>query len=187
MDFKIKANVIRSKRKTISLEIKSDLTLLIRAPITMSDEKINEFVNSKIKWINKHINKVAQNNKREENAPKFTEEEIKTLTERAKEIIPKRAEYYSKIIGVKYNNIKIKRLVSRWGSCSGKKNLNFNCLIMLTPGEVIDYVVVHELCHIKEMNHSPKFWALVKKTLPNYEEARKWLRINGNSIISRLK
>ena len=72
---------------------------------------------------------------------------------------------------------------SRWGSCSAKGNLNFNCLLMRTPDEIIDYVVVHELCHLKELNHSDRFWAEVEKVFPDYKERRKWLKDHGNEIM----
>jgi predicted metal-dependent hydrolase len=85
-------------------------------------------------------------------------------------------------MGVEYGRITIRMQKSRWGSCSGKGNLNFNCLLMRTPDEIIDYVVVHELCHLKEMNHSPRFWAEVEKIFPDYKERRKWLKDHGNEI-----
>ena len=85
------------------------------------------------------------------------------------------------------NKITIKNLVSRWGSCSTKGNLNFNCLLMLTPDYVIDYIVVHELCHLREMNHSEKFWAEVEKIMPDYQRAELWLKQNGGNLISRMR
>ena len=103
------------------------------------------------------------------------------------EYIPKRVEYFAPKIGVRYGRITIRNQKSRWGSCSSKGNLNFNCLLMLTPPEIIDYVVVHELCHRKEMNHSFQFWALVEKVLPDYRERRKWLDENGGVIIGRME
>lgn len=101
-------------------------------------------------------------------------------------MIPERAAYYAEIIGVSYGRITIRNQKTRWGSCSGKGNLNFNCLLMLTPPEVLDYVVVHELCHRKEMNHSKRFWNEVEKVLPDYWESRKWLKENGGRIIERV-
>ena len=95
--------------------------------------------------------------------------------------------YFSKRIGVDYGRITIRNQKTRWGSCSSKGNLNFNCLLMLTPPEVIDYVVVHELCHRKEMNHSKKFWAEVEKVIPNYRDSEKWLKNEGSKITGRLR
>ena len=90
-------------------------------------------------------------------------------------------------MGVTYGRITIRSQHTLWGSCSSKGNLNFNCLLMLTPPEVLDYVVVHELCHRKEMNHSARFWAEVEHVLSDYEIRRKWLRENGTALISRLE
>ena len=80
----------------------------------------------------------------------------------------------------------MRRQRSKWGSCSSAGNLNFNCLLLLAPLEVLDYVVVHELCHRLEMNHSPRFWAEVRRVLPDYEAARGWLREEGGSLMARL-
>ena len=118
---------------------------------------------------------------------KFTAEEIHDLADKALKIIPKRVEYYSKIIGVSYGKITIRNQASRWGSCSAKGNLNFNCLLMLCPAELLDYVVIHELCHLKEMNHSKKFWSEVSRFCPGYEQYKKWLKEHGNELIGRLK
>ena len=93
---------------------------------------------------------------------------------------------YAPRIGVSYGRITIRSQRTRWGSCSAQGNLNFNCLLSLCPEEVRDYVVIHELCHRKEMNHSPKFWAEVEKVMPDYARHRKWLKENGGSLIARL-
>jgi predicted metal-dependent hydrolase len=74
---------------------------------------------------------------------------------------------------------------SRWGSCSGQGNLNFNCLLMRAPDDVVDYVIVHELCHRKEMNHSDRFWTLVESVLPDYKEKRKWLKDHGSELMQK--
>ena len=90
-------------------------------------------------------------------------------------------------MGVDYGQITIRSQKTRWGSCSSKGNLNFNCLLLLAPPEVLDYVVVHELCHRKEMNHSPRFWAEVARVMPDYKVRRKWLKDNGNGLMQLLK
>ena len=89
-------------------------------------------------------------------------------------------------MGVTVSNITMRNQKTRWGSCSSKGNLNFNCLLMLCPEEIRDYVVVHELAHLKELNHSPDFWAQVAEILPDYKERRKWLGDNGGAMIGRL-
>jgi predicted metal-dependent hydrolase len=89
-------------------------------------------------------------------------------------------------MGISYGRITVRSQHTRWGSCSAKGNLNFNCLLMLVPQEVLDYVVVHELCHRKELNHSARFWAQVERILPDYRIHRKWLKDHGSALIGRL-
>ena len=110
---------------------------------------------------------------------------IKELADKARIFIPERVKYYAEVIGVDYGRITIRCQKTRWGSCSSKGNLNFNCLLMLMPSEVIDYVVVHELCHIKQMNHSKAFWKEVEKVLPNYRKSAVWLKNEGSRIMMR--
>ena len=116
----------------------------------------------------------------------LTNDEIRELADRALKYIPERVRLYAPKVGVTYGRITIRNQRSRWGSCSAKGNLNFNCLLMLMPEEVIDSVVVHELCHRKEMNHSQRFYAEVLKVFPNYRECEKWLKENGDGIMKRM-
>ena len=101
-------------------------------------------------------------------------------------VIPDRVRHFAPMVGVTYGRITIRNQRSRWGSCSGKGNLNFNCLLMLTPSFCLDYVVVHELCHRLEMNHSPAFWAQVERVLPDYRKSRDWLKEHEKELIGRL-
>lgn len=94
----------------------------------------------------------------------------------AKQVIPERVAHYAQRMGETYGNVRIKDLKSRWGSCSSKRNLNFNWRLVLAPLSVLDYVVVHELCHLKEMNHSRAFWDLVAAEMPDYKKMQLWLR-----------
>ena len=114
----------------------------------------------------------------------MTREKVIALADKALKVIPERVEYFAKVIGVTYGKITVRNQKTRWGSCSSKGNLNFNCLLMLAPPEVLDYVVVHELCHRKQMNHSKAFWLEVEKVLPNYKEVRKWLKEEGSQMIT---
>lgn len=172
--------IIRSSRKSISLEITPKGQVLVRCPRRMPTEEVRRFVTGKASWIEKHLNALSP-------VPSpLTEEEIRDLIRRAKEYIPQRAAYFAPKVGVTYNRITIRSQRTRWGSCSSKGNLNFNCLLMLAPPEVLDYVVVHELCHRKEMNHSGKFWAEVERVLPDYPLRRKWLTDRGSALMVRL-
>ena len=108
------------------------------------------------------------------------------LREKARAVVTEKVQYYAPLVGVTYNQIAIRAQHTRWGSCSNKGNLNFNCLLALVPPEVLDYVVVHELCHRKELNHSERFWNEVTKILPDYKVRKKWLKDNGSNLIARL-
>ena len=117
---------------------------------------------------------------------KLTMEEIRDLADRALRVIPERVAHFAPLVGVTYGRITIRNQRTRWGSCSSRGNLNFNCLLMLVPPKVLDYVVVHELCHRKEMNHSPRFWAEVERIIPDYKTYEKWLKTEGGRIMRRM-
>jgi predicted metal-dependent hydrolase len=129
---------------------------------------------------------VRQRQQEAQQAGALTMEEIRSLAGKAMEVIPRRVAHYAPIVGVSYGRITIRNQKTRWGSCSGKGNLNFNCLLMLAPPEVLDYVVVHELCHRREMNHSPRFWALVEQVLPDWRQRRQWLKTHGDALMRRM-
>lgn len=172
--------LVRSARKTIAIQIKPDGQVIVRAPNRMRTADIEKFVAEKRDWIDAHLPKQTAA------LPKFTDAEIRALVERAKQVIPARVRYFAPRIGVSYGDITIRNQRTRWGSCSSKGNLNFNCLLMLTNADVIDYVVVHELCHRKEMNHSARFWAEVERILPDYRIHKRWLKDHGSELIGRL-
>ena len=177
--------IIRSKRRTIAIEVKKDLRIVVRVPLEMKDNDIQRFVMEKQRWIEKHLQIVKKRN--EEKETPFTVEEIHAQADAALKDLLQRVAKYAPIVGVTVGRITIRNQRSRWGSCSAKGNLNFNCLLMLCPEEVRDYVVVHELCHRKELNHSPAFWSLVECVLPGYKEQYHWLKENGSKIIRRLE
>ena len=176
MDYQL----IRSNRKTIAIQIKPDGQLIVRVPRNMSAVQIDRFVADKQHWIQSHLPRHAVPPER------FSDEEIRTLARQAMDVIPERVARYASVLGVTYGRITIRNQRTRWGSCSATGNLNFNCLLMLLPADVVDYVVVHELCHRKEMNHSDAFWAEVEKFCPDYRVHRKWLKENGSGLIGRL-
>ena len=178
--------IIRSHRKTMSLEIR-DEEIIVRAPVLATRREIDRFVESHKGWIEKRLAIIEERKALAESLDPLTKEELDKLREEAKKHIPERVAHYASIIGVTYGNITIRCQKTRWGSCSAKGNLNFNCLLMLTPPEVIDSVVVHELCHRKEMNHSRSFYAEVIKAFPEYRKWDKWLKENGRNILMRVK
>ena len=169
--------IIRTRRKTIGLEISPDLQITVRAPYHLSDVRIREFVESKQTWILKHL-AIMQDRQAHDPIPAgvISDKELRHMTEEARIIIPERVKYFAKIIGVTYGQITIRHQKTRWGSCSSSGNLNFNCMLMATSPELIDYVVVHELCHRKQMNHSPLFWKEVEEILPDYRNLRSRLK-----------
>ena len=177
--------IIRSNRRSLSITIDPDANLIVRAPRRMSDRTIAEFVASKRDWIEKHMEKVCRRAAKREEVPEFTEEERKALTKKARKMIFEKVAYYAPIVGVTYGRIAIRKQRTVWGSCSAKGNLNFNYLLAMMPDEVVDYVVVHELCHRKEMNHSPRFWAEVEKVIPDHKALRKWLKEEGSVYLGK--
>ena len=174
----IDITIIRSNRKTIAIQINPDLTVTVRAPRRATQREIERILKEKEPWIRKHIEQFREKQMQydQQKMAILSNEDIRQLAKDAVEYIPKRVGHFAKIIGVDYGRITIRNQKTRWGSCSSKGNLNFNCLLMLTPPEVIDYVVVHELCHRKEMNHSKAFWREVEKVIPNYKEYVEWLK-----------
>lgn len=181
--------VVRSERRSISLQIDEDLKIKVRAPRRMTNSEIQRFLEEKSPWIEKHLRKMRERQEELGTEPEelLTVEELRELAQRAAEYIPERTAYYASLIGVNFGRITIRNQRSRWGSCSSRGNLNFNCLLMLAPPEIIDYVIVHELCHRREMNHSPLFWREVEKVLPDYKMRRKWLKDNGERIMRRMR
>ena len=167
----MKYELIRSKRKTLAIEIKSDGSVIVRAPIA------------------EHRAKVLARREQEEANPvsALTDVQLRGLKKRAALVIPERVAHFAPLVGVDYGSITIRSQKTRWGSCSSKGNLNFNCLLLLAPPEVLDYVVVHELCHRKQMNHSPRFWAEVGRVLPDYKIRVKWLKENGSRLMLLLR
>lgn len=116
-----------------------------------------------------------------------SQDEIRNLLKQwyvgqARIIFNERTSYFSKRIGVKYNRISIKNQKTRWGSCSSLKNLNFNWRLLMAPIEILDYIVIHELAHLLEMNHSKRFWEIVESQCPEYKIFDKWLQINGHQL-----
>lgn len=176
--------LIRSSRKTIGISVNSD-GVTVRAPYRVDIKTIDAFVNSKEKWILKHLGRIENAKSEAEDLGEISPEKVKALAKSALEYIPERVKYYAPVVGVSYGRITIRCQKTRWGSCSSKGNLNFNCLLMLAPANVIDSVIVHELCHIKQLNHSKAFYSEVGRVFPDYKECEKWLKTEGKVLLAR--
>lgn len=185
MDY-IEYELIRSKRKTISIQVKSNGDVVVHAPMKTPKKYIDEFIIEKADWIEKHVENAHMRMEQNSHIDTLSDEEVDRLKRQARVELRNLVWEYAPQVGVGYNRISIRAQKSRWGSCSREGNLNFNCLLMLAPSEVQRYVVVHELCHRLEMNHSDRFWAEVERIIPDYKVHRKWLKDNGGSLIARL-
>ncbi len=174
-----------SDRKSIGLTVK-DGQLIVRAPRRAKQADIERVIRSHTDWIEKAMAKQAAIKEADKDIPKLTEAELRVLADKALKVIPERVRYYAPLVGVTYGRITIRNQKTKWGSCSGKKNLNFNCLLMLAPPEVLDSVVVHELCHLKHMDHSPAFYAEVRRVMPDYDQRHAWLKEHGHTLLKRM-
>ena len=178
--------LIRARRKTLSIRITQEGNLEIRAPLGMPKGEIEAFLKEKAQWIESHRAKVLAEYAQGQEAP-LGEEEILALAEQMRRCLPEKLNRHAASMGVTFGQVTIRCQQTRWGSCSGKGNLNFNCLLMLAPEEVLDYVVVHELAHRKKMNHSALFWREVERECPDYKKSLRWLKDRGGALLSRAR
>ena len=183
---KFKYSVVRSRRKSICIEIDRDLNIKVRAPLRMTDSQIQSFVDSRQNWIRSHLEIMQKriSNMSDEKNPStaLTDADIKALSEQARIYIPSRVEHFAQIIGVTYGRITIRHQKTRWGSCSSRGTLSFNYRLIYGPAGPLDYVVVHELCHLTHMNHSKDFWNMVERIMPDYRIYKQWLREHGQEL-----
>ena len=164
---------IRSRRKTIAIQIDREGQVIVRTPYGITKRQVEEFLDEKKDWLLQTRQRVEK--RKTEQIP-ISEEVRREGIERAKRIFPERTAYFAKRMGVDYGRITIREQKTRWGSCSSKGNLNFNWKLVLLDPELLDYVVVHELAHRREMNHSVAFWKVVESELPDYRERRRRLK-----------
>ena len=168
--------LIRAKRRSMSLKVDLDGTITVRAPYRTPVQTADWFVEGHRDWIEVRLKAGARIMAER---PSYTDRERAEGRKQAAEAIKARCRYYAPVMGVSYGTVTIREQKTRWGSCSMKGNLNFNWKLVLMPPEILDYVVVHELAHRIQMNHSAAFWAEVGKILPDYRERRQWLKVNG--------
>ena len=167
--------LLRSARKTLSLEITRDGRLVVRAPLRTTQRQIDEFIANHEAWIASNLEKQRL---RREARPEPSDQEREALVRLAMERLPGRVAHFAAIMGLYPAGITITGARTRFGSCSGKNSLCFSCFLMNCPEEAVELVVVHELCHIREKNHGPGFYALLERYLPDWRERKKLLSMN---------
>ena len=160
-------DIVRSRRRTLTLSITKALRVLVKAPLFLPKTEIETFLTKHRDWVERHLRLRAEANAR---AKSFSDEEIAGLKDRTALLLQQRIPYYAALMGVVPAGVKVTQAVTRWGSCSAKDRLCFSCRIGLLPQEAADYVVVHELAHIRVKNHGPLFYAEIAKILPDYRQ-----------------
>ena len=179
--------LVRSSRKTLAVQIRADGTVIARAPLRMPKDRILCFLSEKASWIRMQQGRMQEREKMRQQARIHLDAaQEKELRERAKSVLAQRTAYFARQIGVTYGRITVRDQKTRWGSCNQTGNLNFNFRLILAPLEVLDYVVVHELCHRRQMNHSTQFWQEVAQVLPDYRKRKAWLTENGWRLMGEL-
>ena len=166
--------ILRTNRKTVAIEIDKNLSLLVRAPLHYSGAEIARLVSSRADWIEKHMEIARQRARRLEGNPaaELTQHQIDALYDRARQELPRRVKHFGALMGVMPTHINVTYAKTRYGSCSSKDSISFSYLLMLKPDDLIDYVVVHELAHIRHKNHSPAFYAFIEQFMPDHKERR---------------
>lgn len=178
----IEYHLIRSDRRSIGIEVDREGKVTVRAPYSCEKKRIDRFLLEKENWIRQKVKLQKENATKRQEKREMPEAEKKYYRNLAREVLGARTGYYARKMGVTYGRISIREQKTRWGSCSSAGNLNFNWKLVLMPPELLDYVVVHELAHRKEMNHSPRFWAIVERELPDYCNRREKLKILGRQL-----
>lgn len=177
--------LIRSSRKTVGMSMDAEGRVVVRAPYLCPRGTIDRFVREQAGWIERQRKKLAAVNDTAASMGALSDTEIKALSKRMKAVLPEKLARYSAALGVTYGRVSVRCQKTKWGSCSSAGNLNFNCLLMLAPEGVLDYVIVHELCHRRHMDHSKRFWADVERACPEYKTHKKWLRDKGPILLKR--
>lgn len=178
----INYKIRKSKRaKRISIAVLGDASVVVTKPAFVPDILLRKFLREKIDWIKEKVDYFEKH----KNTKILGSSKIDYIKKRARAffLVRKKIEKYNQIYNFKFNKIVIRNQKTRWGSCSAKGNLNFNYRLVYLPERLADYIVVHELCHLKEMNHSRKFWNLVARVFPDYLKIRKQLKKEGILLI----
>lgn len=173
IDYKIKNN---SLAKKLTLSIKSDGQIILTKPGYVSYKDAQNFVNSQISWIYKNYNRLKLSNDTFNTAMPDSGTEYKRLKNSAVLLFTERLGKINSYYNFHYKKVSVRNQKTRWGSCSRKKTLSFNYKLIKLPLKYVDYVITHELCHLKEFNHSKNFWKLVEDTIPEYKKIRRELK-----------
>lgn len=195
-DISIPYELVRSSRKSYSISIEQNGQVIVKTPLRMSEIFLQEMLAEKRQWLTKNyvrMQEISQNKRENQYSPQVLKALEARYRKAAKEYIPQRVDYYVSQMEwtdeevfeenrKPYKRITIREQKSRWGSCSGRGTLSFNWRLMLAPPRVLDYVVIHEICHFKHMNHSKEFWEEVAKLEPHYKEYRQWLKDHGAEL-----
>ena len=184
--YELPYTLIRSNRRSFSISISPDGQITVRVPMRATQKEISHLLIEKRIWIvTKYLE--VQEKQRNRHVSELTDTQRLALEKRyiaaAKEYFPKRVAHFHQFTGGSYNRITIRDQKTRWGSCSARGTLSFNWRLMLAPPAILDYVVVHELCHLTHMNHSAAFWQKVESVYPDYRTARKWLKDHGQELV----
>ena len=165
--------LVRSRRRTLALEITREGEVVVRAPMGLSQNRIDQFVADHRGWIAEHL---ERQRRRQAARPEPTEEERSEYIRRAREELPGRVAHYGALMGLTPAGLTVTGARTRFGSCSGKNRICFSWRLMQYPQAAIDYVVVHELCHLLERGHGPRFHALMDHFMPDWKARRAKLR-----------
>lgn len=175
--------IVRSDRRTLSLIVRPG-QVLVRAPMTEPEENIIRFVEDHAEWVLKKLAETKSRQETRRQLPSLSQTELRKLHARAISYFPQRVAFFAPVVGVTYGKITCRIYKSKWGSCKADGSLAFNTLLMLAPPDVIDSVVVHELCHRKVMNHSASFYREVLRVCPDYYEKHQWLKDHRDQIMA---
>lgn len=187
LNINLTCRIIPASRRSISIRITPQKEILVRVPGWISYRQLDALLCEKKDWILKTWQSIPDPpvlTVREQNQIAALEKRYRRA---AHEYIPARVAYFQQFTGGSYDKITIRDQKTRWGSCSSNGTLSFNYRLMLAPPKILDYVVVHELCHLKHMNHSPAFWHAVEDVLPDYRERKQWLKEHGSELTFQRK
>lgn len=183
-DLRVEYELVRCNRRSLEIQIKPGGRIVVRAPIRIRIQEIEALFEKKETWIkDKYREQCNVNVQLVREKTNQTKELEKRYRKAAVDYIPKRVAHFAQILGVTYEKITIRDTKTRWGSCSSSGNLSFSWRLMLAPFSVLDYVVVHELCHRIHMNHSREFWKTVEYYFPEYREKKNWLKEHGKFLV----